>query len=46
MVFANIFLNKEMINAKVLKKGFANINTERDEISIHIKTLREALDDA
>ncbi len=42
MVFANIFIEKEMVQAKMLAKGFARIKEERDEVSIYLKTLRAA----
>ena len=35
-----------MINAKILSKGFAELKEERDDISIHIKTLRMAQEEA
>jgi endonuclease YncB( thermonuclease family) len=42
MIFANVFLEKEMVQAKMLAKGFAYIQEERNEVSIYLKTLKEA----
>ena len=39
MTFANLYLENDLINAKMLEKGFADLKLERDQIPIHMKLL-------